>query len=401
MRSLPAAAVTAAVALMVLCAAAACGSSQSPRAGQTRSALASPAASASGAASASAAPARAAKRGVLINGVWCATTTTCVAVGFYYYSQDATATLVERWTGKAWRRQPSPDPARFSTLDAVSCPASTECVATGSPAVIWTGTTWRVTALPAVYTAISCTGPDFCVAVGGGFGSAGVYAVFNGRSWQTGRLPSLLHPSQSSPVAAVSCTSPVFCVAVGDYSYGAMASPTGASFRDKTLAVAWNGRAWQLMRTVNTGPVDSLTGVSCTAPDACVAVGTTAQQFPLAERWNGQTWQTQPLPVPGQIGYTQLTAISCVSQTTCVAVGTYQDMPLAETWTGTRWLLHWLPVPADAQVYAQVTAVSCASTVACVAVGMTRSQGFAERFDGLRWLLTSIWPADGRQAAKA
>src|ERR1700733_3307233 len=61
---------------------------------------------------------------------------------------------------------------------------------------------------------------------------------------------------------SVTCTNPTSCIAVGTY---------GTS--GDTLAENWNGTAWTVESTPNPagGSSNTLAGVSCGTPDACVA----------------------------------------------------------------------------------------------------------------------------------
>jgi hypothetical protein len=91
---------------------------------------------------------------------------------------------------------------------------------------------------------------------------------------------------RNGTISAVSCTAPTACTAVGVY-----ATSSGAS---KTLAEAWNGTTWAIQPTLN--PAGStrtrLDAVSCTSPTACTAVGghvnTSGASVTFAERWNGR-----------------------------------------------------------------------------------------------------------------
>jgi hypothetical protein len=88
------------------------------------------------------------------------------------------------------------------------------------------------------------------------------------------------------------------------------------------------------------GTFTSLVSVSCTAADACTAVGAqspagSAGNATLAETWNGSTWAVQPtVGQPGAAG-SQLDAVSCVASA-CNAAGydnnaEQDDYPLAES----------------------------------------------------------------------
>jgi hypothetical protein len=336
-----------------------------------------------------AAPAAGAKRADLLNGVACAGQQ-CIAVGSYYDGTAASHTLVELWTGSAWRLEPSPDGPRYSALQAVSCDRAA-CLAVGSPVIAGTGGRWRLVSLASALTAVSCTAGS-CLAVGGTTG-APRYASWDGRAWRAAAMRAPPQPAQSVTVAGVSCPSAADCVAVGDYSSGATAQP-GGSFRDKILAEQWNGTTWRLLPTVNVGRVDELTAVSCPSPGNCTAVGTTAQQYPLAERWDGAGWRVEPVPAPGSVGYTRLTAVSCPSDVSCVAVGSYQGQPIAEVWNGRNWRVQRLPEPPTDNHSAQLDGVACARPTACLAVGVSGSGlSYAEIYNGQSWRLavTGAW----------
>ena len=107
-------------------------------------------------------------------------------------------------------------------------------------------------------------------------------------------------------LTAVSCTSPRACTAVGSSASGKFA-----------LAERWDGAAWPIQRVpgVNrTGPAQ-LTAVSCSSDSACMAVGTcNAGITAIAESWNGAAWTLHPMPGPPA-------GLSCTGPAGCVAVG--------------------------------------------------------------------------------
>src|SRR5260370_10435086 len=178
-----------------------------------------------------------------------------------------------------------------------------------------------------------------------------------------------------------------FCLAVGDYFYGAKAMPS-QGYRDQIIAETWSAMGWRLLPAVNVARVDQLDAVSCGSARSCIAVGTSAQQYPLAERWNGTTWQVQHAALPGRIGYTHLNSVSCVSASACMAVGDYQGLPIAQTWAGSTGRLRWLPRPPADNNSADLTSVSCASKTACTAVGDSgNGLSYAEQWNGTTWRL--------------
>jgi hypothetical protein len=171
---------------------------------------------------------------------------------------------------------------------------------------------------------------------------------------------------QAVLLSGVSCAAASACLAVGSY-YTSAAGPR------LTLAERWDGRGWQVQRTA--APDDALTGVSCPAANACVAAGHPAQA------WTGGRWR----PIGGR-----LSSVSCVSATWCQAVGNRS----AARWTGQDWRPERVPVPAHRDV--TLASVSCAARF-CLAVGDAQrppgtrpspsdtDQAVAELWDGTRW----------------
>ncbi len=85
--------------------------------------------------------------------VFCTSSTNCVAVGQYYIASGDSQTLIETWNGTGWSIIPSPDPGTSSSaLEGVYCISSTNCLAVGyyfnGPSSLqglvetWNGTIW-------------------------------------------------------------------------------------------------------------------------------------------------------------------------------------------------------------------------------------------------------------------
>ena len=318
----------------------------------------------------------------------CPGTNACIAVGSGYSPSGPARTLAEAWNGTTWRIQATPNPpgSKGSNLDAVACPAATACTAVGTYvdssgtqrpiAEAWNGSTWTIRATPdqpgshgTVLDGVYCTAASACIAVGyyEDVSSQDYPQAFaeswNGQAWHI--LPAPDTAGVQSPLYAVSCTSPTTCIAVG-----AATSGTGVN---APLAAAWNGTAWTILPAI--GPSGSsqiaLNGVSCTAANACTAVGYYAQpptfaRHTLAEAWNGSSWKIQPTPNPD--GYAGLAAVSCTAASACTAVGSKAltaPTVLAEAWNGSTWTAQQAPVPTGTSA---LTAVSCAAN-ACGAAG--------------------------------
>jgi len=140
-------------------------------------------------------------------------------------------------------------------------------------------------------------------------------------------------------LSAVSCPTATDCMAVGNF--------VNSAGVQQTLAEQWNGNTntWSIEQPPQPSGATSsaLTGVSCTSPTACTAVGnfvnSAGVQQTLAEQWNVDNWSAPSLPpVPAGATSTTLSSVSCTSATTCTAVGDYVDSSgietLAESYSG-------------------------------------------------------------------
>lgn len=297
-----------------------------------------------------------------------------------------------------WLDQVTPIPAGATTwsLSAVSCTSPTRCEAVGGSgstadgllAESRNGTTWTVQAMPdpggASLNGISCTAASACTAVGEWVDGATTVTLaerWNGSSWSVQSTPSPSGAS-SSALGRVSCVSATNCVAVGDSYNGTVTS---------TLAETWNGTSWTIRSTPNVGgqQTSQLNGVSCTSVSACTAVGysaTASTGQPLAEAWNGATWSIQTTPSPSGSTYSQLNGVSCTSTTACTAVGD----GFAEVWNGTSWSVQTIARTKD-----NLSSVSCVATSShCTAVGGYYREGIqymvAESRTGTKWSQNTV-----------
>ncbi len=211
------------------------------------------------------------------------------------------------WNGRAWQAGPMPGPPRpgqTATVAGVSCTSEAHCVAVGDYAS-------AVTAKPAP----------------GSYRDHILAEAWNGRSWSF--LPAA-GAGRASQLSAVSCTSPGSCTAVG------------TSARQFPLAEHWNGMTWQVQPVPAPGRIGytQLSAISCTSAAYCLAVGT-YQGLPIAESWDGAAWRWQWLPAPPAAHHSaRLTGVSCASPAACMAVGVSGDgLSYAERYDGTHWSL--------------------------------------------------------------
>jgi hypothetical protein len=338
-------------------------------------------------------------RVVGLNSVSCSKPRLCFAVGSTAGGPHVpvpTTTLIQGWNGSVWSIVPSPnaDPNGFDGLDGVSCTRPTFCVAVGTNNSVgpsnmsvqktlvetWNGSVWSIVPSPNTaptvdnrLSAVSCSQPTFCVAVGA-FGNSDnqtpqtLVELWNGSVWSIAPSPNSL-PTQPNQLAGVTCTSPTFCIAVGDYRYAGN-PPSGIS---QTLIESWNGSTWSIVPSPNTSPAqhNSLAGVSCVNPTACFAVGsgtTITGSQTVIESWNGAIWSIVPSPnTSGAIG-NGLGSVSCNKATACVAVGASDHQTLIETLRGTKWNIISSTTDGSA-VGGTLAGVSCKRPSICAAVG--------------------------------
>lgn len=185
-----------------------------------------------------------------------------------------------------------------------------------------------------------------------------------------------------SVLAGISCTSPNACVAVG----GPDAQP------GTMLAEAWDGVRWTIEPTPKpTGSMQSfLDGVSCLSISDCLAVGYAVDPrgavTALSVQWNGSSWTRQPIPTPVGSIATLLAGVSCTAQSVCTAVGSIENraavwFTLVERWNGSHWTIQRTPRVPDGQL----AGVSCASASACTAVGLDVGGELVEHWNESRW----------------
>ena len=321
----------------------------------------------------------------VLNDVSCVSATDCTAVGYYVDTIDGSPeTLAETWNGATWSVAASPDQGDAdNVLSSVSCASSTTCMAVGYdynagvPSTLiefWNGTAWSVSSSPDPWTGsflsgVSCVSSTDCVAVGeydnGTSVDQTLVETWNGTAWSIASSPN--EGSYDNSLSAVSCTSSTNCVAVGGFDH------TGSG-EYQTLIETWDGTAWSLTTSPNQqSDTQSLLGVSCPSATDCVAVGryagTNGYQA-LSEIWDGTTWSISPSlnPDPSE---DVLRGVSCSSTTDCVAVGEDDDTPftqaqtLVEAWDGGTWSL----LPSPNEEASVLRGVSCISAVNCVAAG--------------------------------
>jgi hypothetical protein len=286
----------------------------------------------------------------VLTGVSCRSA--CFAVGYFINANGYRQTLIEQWTG-SWSVISSPDPVQNDVLLGVSCVAWNSCQAVGYD---WTGV------------------------VGGQ--DLPLVATWNGTTWTT---PALTYPSTFAgdsvvgmDLNAVSCTGANFCRAVGFLKV-----QSGSTTWNVAVILKWNGTAWstEFVRTPITSR-STFNGVSCLpAAGFCRAVGfykVGGVEKTLIEKRSGGNWTSQVSPNVSS-GTTELSSVSCWKVTLCESVGWSVSgallRPLFVYWNGAAWA----PLIELSLGNAALNGVSCGrdgATNFCVAAGYKSSGQF-------------------------
>jgi hypothetical protein len=303
------------------------------------------------------------------NATWssvsCVSSVFCAAAG-YYSGTSTDLPLLGVETEGTWSTSQAPLPTNAgsppeSRLSTVSCSAAGTCVAIGfyedaggnAHGLIETlsGATW--TPLDAPVPADAATGASFdaflqsvdcltaqsCVAVGdyqGTSGSGGEFGLFDTETngtWaaQAAPQPSAAAATQQVSLSGVSCSTPGPCAAIGHYVVGSGPSNTIPSFLlQQSAAGIWSAEDAPLPSDAATGTSaqDQLSAVSCAT--SCEAVGqvllTSSAFVGLLEQLANGSWTQSVAPLPSNAGGNAgLNGVSCTFDGTCTAVGSYND----------------------------------------------------------------------------
>jgi hypothetical protein len=277
-----------------------------------------------------------------LEGVSCASTAYCVAVGDFFKNNSSLVPVTVTWNGRAWtaaRALPSPAGSRPFAIG-VSCAAVRHCVAS-------------VGANPA-----DKSGQAFI-------------DVLAGTTWTLHALT----PAKGSQASVdnVSCSSVTHCVITG---------LVDTRLKQTPLLALWNGKALSTMKATENFPAE-FDGLSCPSARSCVTVGTWftgPADLGYYGIWNGSIWKgARILPQPKAMVLASPSAVSCPVTTRCLAVGfdrvpgknnAYPNQALAEFFNGRGWTRLSVPAPAGA-ADTEFAGVSCVSATSCVAVGST------------------------------
>jgi hypothetical protein len=274
---------------------------------------------------------------------------------------------------------------------------------------------------------IACRSAGNCVAVGDyEYGRSKNLQAFiateSGGKWArafTPRLPANAASPVSAQLEAVVCTHDRSCAAVGSYRDSSgnaqtmvIAKPAAGPWRQATeIAAPPNAAA---------NPDAFMTGIACSGPGTCVAVGnysvsTTHFEAMGAVELRGAWHRATELAVPrGAIAstFTAITSISCLPAGPCLGAGQYavsatQSRAMVVTESKGRFgqalAITALPQGASAHPSSYLLGISCRPSGVCLAVGGGRNRAghsvamYLVRSGG-RWQAAFLSPADGATA---
>jgi hypothetical protein len=245
---------------------------------------------------------------------------------------------------------------------------------------------------------IACRSPGNCVAVGDyEYGRSSNLQAFiateSGGVWARAvapRLPANAASPASAQLEAVACTSDGTCEAVGSYQDSSGAAQTMALAR--SAAGTWHQAAEVPSPPgAATNPDAFMTGMACTGPGSCVAVGNysvSASRFAAmgAVESRGVWHRAVQIAVPRDAipaTFTSITSISCPTAGSCLGVGEYavsatQSRAMAVTESRGRFgravPITAVPRAAGPHPSTYLLSVSCEPSGTCLAVGGGRNK---------------------------
>ncbi len=228
--------------------------------------------------------------------VACPAAGTCFAVGDYYDADaDGGEGLLDSWDGSSWSNTPEPLPADASygdTIISIACGSTSSCVAVGTYWYIneqedaqltqglllsWsTGTGWTADSASfpgdGSLSAVACPSADSCTAVGySGDEAAIVTGAAGDWSVTLAPLPDDADSDPGASLSAVACGDDTDCVAAGTYL-------TTSSTQSQGMVLGETGGTWSALQPPEPADADTefpvqLTAAACTSATSCLIVG--------------------------------------------------------------------------------------------------------------------------------
>jgi hypothetical protein len=216
-------------------------------------------------------------------------------------------------------------------------------------------------------------------------------------SWTVAKSPN--PGTADDSLTSVACLSAADCWAVGSQDSGASAAD------EQPLVEHSDSTRWSVVPSAKLeGGEDqagSLSGVACTGPTNCWAVGdvlpSDGPQQPLFEHWDGSRWAASVLSTGSALNYF-VDGVTCAGAKLCWAVGYTSPQPTAGPPRDTTWVARWDGTAWASQPGTHLGAldgVACTGPTSCWAVGQgdTVFDGgtskalttLVEAWDGVSW----------------
>ncbi len=282
-----------------------------------------------------------------VYGIACASASECFAAG---RMDTANGGVIAATTdsGSTWTTQSLP--SGVGPLSGISCPTSLECVVAGSrPASFNPGTltglvlstddsgsSWSVASLPSTVgplDAVSCPSTTECLATGSlddGAGAAMLVSTDSGSVWSLQTIPSGL-----SGLNSISCPTASDCFAVGNKLASNFSHVIGV-----VIATTDAGTSWYEQSVPVSVPDLVLKGIYCVTSSDCIAAGYSfTSTSPPAEMIGtsdgGSSWSLEEVPA----GTEHVDAVVCSSSSECFAAGC--GIILGSTDGGSSWQVNY------------------------------------------------------------
>jgi hypothetical protein len=340
------------------------------------------------------------------NGVACASASQCIAVGTAVSSVDSGATAsLDPGSGELSAGSSVQLIGSSGLLNGVSCASSSVCLAVGEdpqeaagvavPLDPSTGTVLsgeQLRTIPGIFIAgVACASATQCLAVGHDPSGVGVAVALDPSTGTIleGQGLQAIPGTGGVGLEAVACPSASLCVAVGENS--GESAGIAVPLAPATGAIV----SGQSVQSVTRKGV--LVGLSCASSSLCLAVGWGASEPSLAVPINPATGalasgqSDQSISTRAEM----LSAVSCPSSLLCLAVGndtgdppTGQAVPIDAT-TGT--IVGGQAVQTLAGT-GSLNAVVCPSSAECLAVGSS--------FESIGAMTEELDPATGTAAGR-
>ncbi len=363
----------------------------------------------------------------VLQGISCASSTFCLAVGYSVNSESKKQQMAEKHNGTMWATaadtsgwMPTHAMSEFSDVACFAYELVQECRAVGRYADgsgesevegnliaqryeqfgTWYWVPEESEEAPAVnrsgLSGFSCPNKSECVAVG--------RTKYKEEAWEDTANHGVANwnledpPHIMMPLRGVDCPSSILCIAVGEKLSGSV---------NEQRVWKKEGATWSKMTT----PVVAESGlydIACSDSTHCTTVGFQNNKT-LAERWNGSSWSVQTTPNPEPNYWTAFHAVDCATTTNCMAVGSRLVSesgtlaPFSAEWNGTIWTIRKVPRRAGS-TDSDLGSVSCPTAEFCLAIGSWEnkdepvdpvSDSLLVQWDGTDWHQVPLFPLEG------